>query len=120
MTRNGNGALTSELTDILDESITLNELQNAIASLKQGKAVSEDLIANEFLKASGNMVLQAVLRLYNECLKLGVYPWNTSLVTPLHKKGNIYDPNNYRAIAVASNLGKLFSTIYPSPAVDCF
>ena len=30
---------------------------------------------------------------------------------PLHKKGDIYNPNNYRAIAVASNLGKLFSSI---------
>ena len=32
-------------------------------------------------------------------------------MTPLHKKGNIYDPNNYRAIAVASNVGKLFASI---------
>ena len=30
---------------------------------------------------------------------------------PLDKKGDIYNPNNYRAIAVASNLGKLFSSI---------
>ena len=32
---------------------------------------------------------------------------NTSLVTPLHKKGSLYDPDNYSAIAVASNIGKL-------------
>ena len=32
-------------------------------------------------------------------------------MTPLHKKGNVYDPNNYCAIAVASNLGKLFPGI---------
>ena len=35
----------------------------------------------------------------------------TSIVTPLHKKGSVYDPNNYRAIAVASNLGKTFASI---------
>ena len=40
-----------------------------------------------------------------------IYSWGTSLVTPLHKKGDLYDPNNYRAIAVSSNLGKLFSNI---------
>ena len=28
------------------------------------------------------------------------------------KKGNVCDPNNYRAIAVASNLGKLFAGIF--------
>ena len=52
-----------------------------------------------------------ICHLLNECLKIGAYPWNTSLVTPLHKKGSIQDPNNYRAIAVASNLEKLFSMI---------
>jgi hypothetical protein len=35
----------------------------------------------------------------------------TALITPLHKKGNKSDPNIYRAIAVGSNLGKLFSGI---------
>ena len=41
--------------------------------------------------------------------------WGISIVNipgnPLHKKGDIYNPNNYRAIAVASNLEKLFSSI---------
>ena len=53
----------------------------------------------------------ALLKLFNECLNHGYYPWNTSIVTPIHKKGNIYDPNNYRAIAVGSSLGKIFSSI---------
>ena len=104
-------AVADSLTNSLNEPITLDELLSAIASLKKGKAVAEDLVANEFLKNSNHESQKALLHLYNECLKLGVYPWNTSLVTPLHKKGSIYDPNNYRAIAVASNLGKLFSSI---------
>ena len=41
----------------------------------------------------------------------GVYPWNTTVTTPLHKKGDIDNPDNYRAIAFGSNLGKLFSSI---------
>jgi len=49
--------------------------------------------------------------LLNNCLDNATYPWGSSLVTPIHKKGNVHDPNNYRAIAVASNLGKLFSSI---------
>ena len=102
---------TDDLTEMLDQPISFNELQDAINASKKGKAVSEDLICNEFLKASGSNMLNAVLNLYNECLRLGVYPWNTSLVTPLYKKGRIYEPNNYRAIAVASILGKIFSSI---------
>ena len=30
---------------------------------------------------------------------------------PIHKKGSIHDPNNYRGITVSSALGKLFNTI---------
>ncbi len=60
----------------------------------------------------------ALLNLFNQCLVFGVYPWGTSVVTPLHKKGNIYDPNNYRAIAVASNLGKLFASILLQRFID--
>ena len=45
------------------------------------------------------------------CQDHGVYPWNESIITPLHKKGNKSDPDNYRAIAVSSVIGKLFSSM---------
>ena len=53
----------------------------------------------------------SILHLFNQCLSNGVYPWNVSLVTPLHKKGDRANPDNYRAIAVSSAIGKLFSNI---------
>ena len=37
---------------------------------------------------------------------------------PLHKKGCPHDPDNYRAIAVGSNLGKLFSNILLSRLLE--
>ena len=91
--------------------IVLRNIITCIQRLKNNKAVSEDLICNEFLKNSNDNMRRAILKVFNECLRHGTYPWNTSYVTPLHKKGSIYDPNNYRAIAVGSNLGKLFSWI---------
>ena len=103
--------IKSELENILDSRITLEEMNACIASAKKKKAVSEDLISNELLKSSGRMLRLAILNVFNQCLDNGTYPWHTSVVTPLHKKGSVYDPNNYRAIAVASNLGKLFATI---------
>ena len=79
--------------------------------LKRGKASAEDAISNEFLIHSTSITRSVILKVFNECLKHGVYPWNTAPITPLHKKGCKGDPNNYRAIAVGSNLGKLFSGI---------
>ena len=100
-----------ECSEILNDDIKMDEVNSAISRLKRGKAVSEDCLANEFLIYASAPLREAILKLYNECLKHGVYPWNTSLITPLHKKGDRYDPNNYRAIAVGSNLGRLFASI---------
>ena len=103
--------IREKLTEILDAKITIEELTQCVKTSKKGKAMSEDLIANEFLRASGSTykMPNAVLNLFNQCLLHGVYPWTTSLVTLLHKKGCRYNPNNYRAIAVVSNLGKVFA-----------
>ena len=100
-----------DVSSCLNKDITLDELEVCLIRLKNNKAVSEDLICNEFLKNSSQTLCQAILKVFNECLNHGTYPWNTSYVTPLHKKRSIYNPNNYRAIAVGSNLGKLFSSI---------
>ena len=55
--------------------------------------------------------LKALMKLFNLWLEKGVYQWNTTVITPLHKKGDIYNSDNYGAIAVGINLGKSFSFI---------
>ena len=99
--------------NILNEPFSNDEILSTVSSLKNGKSSSDDLISNEILKyltdnESGVRLLQ---KLFNNCLSTGTYPWNNSIITPLHKKGCKSDPDNYRAIAVSSSLGKLFSTI---------
>ena len=105
-------SVTMDLDASLNAEITLEELDNCIKRLKARKAVAEDKIANEFLKNSTHETKQAVLKVFSDCLNHGVYPWNTALVTPILKKGSIYDPNNYRTVAVDSKIGKLFSSIF--------
>ena len=56
-------------------------------------------------------VKELLLKLFNSCLEFEVYPWNTSITTPLHKKGDRQNPDNYRAITVGSCIGKLFSSL---------
>ena len=100
-----------ETEEILNSNITMEELCKHIAKLKRRKAAAEDKITNELLIYTNPQVKEIILKVFNESLNHGVYPWNTALITPLHKKGDKSDPNNYRAIAVGSNLGKLFSGI---------
>ena len=69
------------------------------------------MINNEILKCLDSNHLTFLTAIFNACLTCGIYPWNVSVITPLHKKGNKSDPDNYRAVAVSSVIGKLFSTI---------
>ena len=101
----------SEVT--LNAEITQEETMYVLKNLKNGKSVGEDLISNEMLKmlATNDKALIALVKLFNVCLESGIYPWHNSVITPPFKSGDQYDPDNYRAIAVNSCLGKTFSTI---------
>ena len=105
-----NSSLQS-LNDELSKEITVEELKSSLKKLKNGKASGLDKVTNEAMKASPTNLLEALTKLFNECLNKGIYPWNKTVISPLHKKGDINNPDNYRAIAVGSNMGKLFSSI---------
>ena len=47
---------------------------------------------------------------------IGYFPeaWSEGFIVPLHKKGDLDDPNNYRGITLLSTIGKLFSKIINS------
>ena len=97
--------------DILNKPITQAELSKSIKKLKKGKSCSTDLISNEMLQCMTPLCTEAVLKTFNHSLKSGLYPWHTSVITPIYKSGNPFSPDNYRAIAVGSCMGKLFSSI---------
>ena len=101
----------SELLSALNDDFTIEEIREAIRKLQNNKSVAEDLICNEMLKSSNQQLQQILQKLFNSSLKQGIYPWNGSLTTPLHKKGDRANPDNYRAITVGSCLGKLFSSL---------
>ena len=73
-----------QLTDILTRDITSGELEACIRKLKYGKAAADERITNELLKNATNLLCKCILWLFNECLAIGVYPWNTAIVTQLH------------------------------------
>lgn len=100
-----------ETEQLLNGDISMEELIFGISQLNTGKSASDDLISNDILKLLSVDSKLAVLKLFNLCLANGVYPWHNSVVTPLLKKGDRKNPDNYRAIAVGSCLGKLFSSI---------
>ena len=97
--------------ELLNSPFTPEELSSAISGLKNGKASSFDHISNEMIKALPPKFKNAILLLFNSCLSSGSYFWGKSVITPIHKKGCLTNPDNYRAIAVCSCIGKLLSTM---------
>lgn len=95
----------------LNSPITHEELQNSIKELKSNKSPSLDLIRNEMLKNITSEMFELILKHLNGCLSTGNYPWNESVTTVIHKKGDKENPDNYRAITLGSCMGKLFSSI---------
>ncbi len=65
------------------------------------------------LKAGSNALLDPLHKLFNQILSQQTFPtsWNYNTLTPLHKKGDLHDPKNYRGIALSSTLSKLFCTV---------
>ena len=122
---------SSNPSEILNDPFTIEELNNAINSLKNGKASSFDMISNEIIKSFSACTRVLLLKLFNLCLSSGTYFWGRSVITPIHKKGSYSNPDNYRAIAVCSCIGKLLSTMlldrliihrnltYPDPSNQC-
>ena len=103
--------VTTSESSILNDPITPLDLQTATKGLKCGKSCSADLISNDMLKNLSNVASLSLLKVFNHCLETGKYPWHTSVITPIFKSGNPFSPDNYRAIAVGSCMGKLFSSI---------
>ena len=102
---------TATHNDGLNSPISTSEVTSAINSSKSGKASSSDMMSNEILKALDINHVNFLTSLFNICFDNSVYPWNESIITPLHKKGDKSNPDNYRAIAVSSVIGKIFSII---------
>lgn len=97
----------------LDYEISDKELENAITKLKNGKAVGPDKISNEMIKHGGSHFHGALKLLFNRVISSGCYPknWRYSIITPIHKSGNLHIPSNYRGIAVADCISKILNSI---------
>ena len=78
---------------------------------KNGKSAFTDGIINEVLKYSICKISPLIRKLFTQIESSSVFPtaWKSSFLVPLHKKGSKGNPDNYRGLAVGSNLGKFFT-----------
>ena len=103
-----------ELNDIINASISENEIYNCIKELKNGKACGDDLIINEYIKCTCNILMPLYVKIFNIVFNSGNVPesWLVGNIIPFYKnKDDQKDPQNYRPITILSCMGKLFTSI---------
>ena len=103
---------TEEMTRIPE--ITSEELQDAIRKLKKGKSPESDGIRAEDIKACDDETEEVARQIFGEIIEqneLKSQAWKKAKIKVLHKKGDVENEGNYRAICSWSAVYKLFSTI---------
>ena len=103
--------------EFINNDFTSVEVKNVLSHLKNNKSAGADLILNEFLKYSNDVMCTVLTKLFNVVLNSGVVPeaWTKGIIIPIYKKkGDDTDPNNYRGISLLSCIGKVFTSLVSS------
>ena len=97
---------TTKLDNIF---ISPNDVHDVLLALDVSKAVGPDGVNPRLLKEGADQLCQPLSRLFNLSLSKGKFPtsWKKANVTPVFKKGDRSDIQNYRPISLLSCIGKV-------------
>lgn len=96
-----------------DQEITEEEMERAFNKLKKKKAPGEDKISNEQLIYANHDTKKRVMVILNKIWKGEGWPirWNHGVISPIFKKGNREEVENYRGVTLLDGMYKLYAYI---------
>jgi len=99
--------------DIGTDPPTLEEVKNAIKTLKNGKAPGIDQIHAEMMKAEEHFTPRLLTDILQRIWESEEAPsvWKTGLIVKLPKKGNLANCNNWRGIMLLPVTSKILSRV---------
>lgn len=97
----------------LDREITVTDIQHVLGRVKPHKAPGDDRIPYEFYVNASEQFLVEVARVFTNFYDNSIIDESLirSIIYPIHKKGNINDPCNYRAISFMNTAAKILMGI---------
>ena len=105
---------TETAAEYMMANLTMEEMEQAMNTLKKKKSPGKDGITNEMLIGLGTKAKKKLLAVLNNSWKRGIVPqaWKEAILIPVPKKGkDLEEPNGYRPISLLSCVGKLMERI---------
>jgi hypothetical protein len=98
---------------MLHPTVTQLGVQKLLASLNPNKAAGPDKLSPRFLREVSEELSPLYTRLFQKSLDDGQVPsqWKTANVSPIFKKGEKYDPANYRPVSLTAVTSKCLEHI---------
>ena len=93
--------------------ITQTEIKNVISTLKGKNSAGYDEIPETLIKHCSEYIAKPLTHIFNLSVKFGIFPeaMKIAKITPIHKKGDKQDIQNYRPIAVLPVFSKILEKI---------
>ena len=100
-------------TNFFFKNVSLSTVIKIISKLDNGKATGLDEIGVRAIKAGSPILSFYLTHIFNLSLSTGCVPssWKKKRVTPVFKKGDTEDVNNYRPISILPIAMKIFEKI---------
>ena len=97
----------------LDKPLMIEELHLVIKKAKLGKAFGPDGNHVEYIKFASAEVIRTLFHLMKLLFENFMFPsaWTVNYLRPIYKKDSKDDPDNYRGLAIASTISKLYCMI---------
>jgi hypothetical protein len=93
-------------------NISAGDVKLLLSKLDVSKSMGPDEIHPKILKflSSNEDFINTITTLFNKCIKDENIPciWKTAIVIPIHKKGSIHLPSNYRPVSLTCILCKVY------------